>query len=133
MRTKQFKGNTGSQAPFSERLRQQLVKQASLISHPGNTSDINPRFPDPNPIIDAGFPRIVDGIACAAALCNAMSIPVKPRVMEFDPCLHGYGKNYSDAEVTIGIWDLRVTDICGTESKIPLYITKGGGFLSSWE
>ena len=49
--------------------------------------------------------------------------------MDCEPFLHGYGKDCGDAEVTIGIWDLPVTDMSGTEAKIPFYVTRGDGFL----
>ena len=119
----------GASPVFSEGLRRR-GKQASLVSHPGATSDINPRIPDPNPIIDPGCPRSVGGIDCAAALCTALNIQFKLRQMDCEPFLHGYGKDCSDAEVTtIGIWDLPVTDMSGTEAKIPFYVTRGDGFL----
>ena len=108
---------------FSERL-QDISRQISLISQPGAPSDVQPAFMDTNPIIDPRCPRSVGGITSVAALCTALDTPLHFRPLDCEPFLHGYGKNCSDAQPTIGVWDLPLIDLSGTHVQIPLYVTK---------
>lgn len=100
-----------------------------MIGTRGAKSDVVPGTEDVNPIVDGGCPRSVGGIESAKALCRALNLQFELRDLDCQPFLHGYGKKCSDAEVTIGIWDMPITDLSGNSVTIPLYITNGEGFL----
>lgn len=100
-----------------------------MISSPGANSESFPNQLDPNPIIDVGCPRSVGGIASAVTLCHALNIAFRLEPLDCTPFFHGYGRQCSEAQITIGIWNLPVTDTCGISASIPFYITRGDGFL----
>ena len=92
-------------------------------------SDILTNARDPNPIIDPGCPRSAGGVLSASALCQALGIDMELKPLDCTPFYHGYGENCSDAHIVFAIWELPVSDLYGTELRIPFYVTHGDGVL----
>lgn len=113
---------------FSQRIRGG-PRQMSLITQPGAPSDINPQFVEPNPIIEPGCQRSVGDIVSVAALCTALDMALHLRPLDCDPFLHGYGQKCSDAQLTIGVWDIPLIGLSGVELLIPFYVTRGSSVL----
>lgn len=57
-----------------------------------------------------------------------LGIKISPRPLDCDPFFHDYGIARSEAELLIAMWGMPVTDMYGTEIKIPFYLTKGNSF-----
>lgn len=113
---------------FSPALHEQ-EGQLRLVSLPGENPELLPSRSDPNPIIDVECPRSVGGVVAAVAICQSLGIPFELHPLDCEPFYHGYGKKCSEAQLTVGIWHLPVTDINGREALIPFYLTRGDGFL----
>ena len=60
---------------------------------------------------------------------HGIGMPLHHRPLDRDPFLHGYGEKCTDAQVTIGVWDLPFTALSGVEVQITLYVTRDSGFL----
>ena len=49
--------------------------------------------------------------------------------LDCEPFYHGYGEQFSNAELVLAIWTLPINDIYGNNADIPFYITPGSGLL----
>jgi len=103
--------------------------QLSLACGRGAESDFCRNAIDPNPIIDTGCPKSVGGINYALLICNSLRIPFELEPLDCEPFYHGYGMECSEAKLVVGIWNLPLSDLHGTEFKLPFYIVKGDGYL----
>lgn len=93
------------------------------------SSDVILLLPDPNPIIDVGCSRSIEGLISAVALCQALEIETDHLPLNRETFLHEFEKHCSNSQVAIGFWKLPSTDINGIKAKIPFYIARGDSFL----
>lgn len=100
-----------------------------MIATLGAKADIIHGEEDINPIIDGGCSRSVGGIESAKALFYALGVQFELCELDCQPFLQGYGRSCSDAEVTIRVWNLPITDLHRNSVHILFYITNGDGFL----
>lgn len=65
----------------------------------------------------------------AVILSKAVNIPFEIPPLDCDPFYHGYGWNFRETKLTIGIQKHPLMDINGKLALIPSYITRGSGFI----
>ena len=56
-------------------------------------------------------------------------IHVKLAPLDYQPFYHSYGEEYSNARLTIGIWNLPLCDLNGQLFQIPFHAFQGSGTL----
>lgn len=63
------------------------------------------------------------------ALRKTLGVQLIIYLLDGEPFYHGYGKKFSEDELTLRVWKMPTRDLSGKSIFIPLYITKENGFL----
>ena len=82
-----------------------------------------------NPILDNGCPKSAGGLENIITLSLALGIPVNLSPLDFPPFYHGYGEKFSNARLTIGIWNLPLCDLNCQLFQIRFYDFQGSSPL----
>lgn len=86
-----------------------------MISSPGSNSDITHQ-PDPNLILDVGYPRSVGGLASSFLFSLSLGINFNLESLYCEPFYRDYGKHRSEETLTIVICLLPVEYIISKKS-----------------
>ena len=120
----------GASPVFSEGLRR-LGKQASPVSHPEPHRILIRESRILIPLQIRDVPEVSVRSIARQPFTPRSTSSLNFGKMDCEPFLHGYGKDCSYAEVTIGIWDLCVIDMSGTGAESHS-TSRGEMVFSSW-
>lgn len=83
----------------------------------------------PNPIVDGACTRIAGGLESTAAHCEARGIYLELDTHECESDYHDHVNKCSEAQITVFIYSMPITDFKGNLVYIHFYITCSDAFL----